>query len=288
MMPMAGVAMSDFLLEHRLQYVAPEIASAAEEFFFALCESNSSLLFLTDERNEANEIGNLKELVSVWPHVLCEIPSVAETCRHGFVYEIRDGGLSAVVIHLYSAVRGNCGFCGIKESEDAQPELLDNLFFGGHELLVYANAAIAKWGFSGECHHRGKYPVAQFPSHVFVAVFPPDERSGMKAKIGKPHSGQGIVEFADLFGYLFLLVVGDKRHYVESGRVAGKWEIAGFVNEYAQCSVSVHVLKARAAVCPPLKAKNFLRISVTPAFWLLSPRIVSNRVVGNKGANLKM
>ena len=72
----------------------------------------------------------------------------------------------------------------------------------------------------------------------------------MKAKIGQPHSGQGVVEFADVLVYLLLLIVGDKRHYVESGRIADNRKIAGLVDEYAQCSAaSVYALENRERRC---------------------------------------
>ena len=48
--------------------------------------------------------------------------------------------------------------------------------------------------------------------------------------------------------------------------------------------VFVHAYKARAAGCPPLKAKNFLRVSVTPAFRLSSLDIIPNYVARRKGA----
>ena len=245
-----AVAMSDSLSKYWFQNIAPEIACTAEKLFFAFGESNSRLLLLPDERNEADEIGNLKEFVFDRPHILREVPFAAETCRHGFVDEICYGGLSAVIVNFNSAVHANCGFCGTKKSNNAGSELRNDLLLRGHELLVDTDATVAKWCFSGERHHRGEYPVAHLPAHVFVTVFPPDEWPGMKAKIGKPHSGQGVVEFADILVYLLLLIVGDKRHYVESGRIADNWKIAGFVDEYAQCSAaSVHALENRERRC---------------------------------------
>ena len=167
-------AMSDFLSEYWLQYIAFEIPDATEEFFFALCEANSRLQLLRYERNETHEISDLKEPVFVWSYILRELPFVAVLCRHGFV---------------------------------------------------------------------------------------------------------------DGFLYVLLLIVGDKRYNVEARSIVGNRKIAGLVNEYAQSRAFVHPYKARAAGYPPLKAKNFLRVSVTPAFRLSSLGIVPNLSAVRKGAN---
>jgi hypothetical protein len=78
-------AMSDFLSEYWLQYIAFEIPGATEEFFFALCEANSRLQLLRCERNGTHEISDLKEPVFVWSYILRELPFVSVSCRHGFV-----------------------------------------------------------------------------------------------------------------------------------------------------------------------------------------------------------
>jgi hypothetical protein len=106
----------------------------------------------------------------------------------------------------------------------------------------------------------------------------------MKAKVWKTHSGKGRVKFADRLLYVLLLIVGDERYNIETRRIVGNRKIAGLVNEYTQSRISVHVYKARAAGCPPLKAKNFLRVSVTPAFRLSSLDIIPNYVARRKGA----
>lgn len=93
-------AMSDFLSEYWLQYIAFEIPGATEEFFFALCEANSRLQLLRYERNETHEISDLKEPVFVWSYILRELPFVAVLCRHGFVDEICDDSLATIVIHF--------------------------------------------------------------------------------------------------------------------------------------------------------------------------------------------
>ena len=107
----------------------------------------------------------------------------------------------------------------------------------------------------------------------------------MEAKVRKPHSGKGFIEFVYGFLYVLLLIVGDKRYNVEARSIVGNRKIAGLVNEYAQSRAFVHPYKARAAGYPPLKAKNFLRVSVTPAFRLSSLGIVPNLSAGRKGAN---
>ena len=274
---------SDFLSKNRLQHVALEIAGAAEELFFAFCEANSRLPFLLNERNETHEVRDLKEPVSPRPHVLREFPVVAVARRHGFVDEVRYDGLAAIVIHFYLEVRNSMEIRGVEEFGNAHLELGDDLFLGGYEFLVDADASIAKWRFPGESHHRGKYTVAHFPSHVFVAVLSPDKRSGMKAKVWQPHPGKCFVKFADGFVYALLLIMSDKRHDVKPRVGTGKWKVAGFVNEYAQSRVVGHGCKARAAGCPPLKAKNFLRVSVTPAFRPSSVRILPNSAAWRKG-----
>ena len=107
----------------------------------------------------------------------------------------------------------------------------------------------------------------------------------MEAKVRKPHSGKGLIEFVYGFLYVLLLIVGDKRYNVEARRIVGNRKIAGLVNEYAQSRVFIHPYKARAAGYPPLKAKNFLRVSVTPAFRLSSLGIVPNLHAVRKGAD---
>ena len=275
-------AMSDFLFEYRPQLVAFEIPSSTEEFLLALCESNSRLQLLCYERNGTHEISDLKEPVFVWSYILREFPVVAVARRHGFVDEVRYDGLAAIVIHFYLEVRNSMEIRGVEEFGNAHLELGDDLFLGGYEFLVDADASIAKWRFPGESHHRGKYTVAHFPSHVFVAVLSPDKRSGMKAKVWQPHPGKCFVKFADGFVYALLLIMSDKRHDVKPRVGTGKWKVAGFVNEYAQSRVVGHGCKARAAGCPPLKAKNFLRVSVTPAFRPSSVRIVPNSAACRK------
>ena len=276
--------MSDFLFEYRSQHVAFEIPSSAEEFFLALCESNSRLQLLRYERNGAHEIRNLKEPVFVRPHVLCKLPFVAVSCRHGFVDEICYGSLAAIIIDFYLEVRNRRETRGIEEFRNAGFELSDDLFFRRHELFVDADASVAEWRFSGEGHHRGKYPIAHFPAHVFITIFTSDKRPGMEKKVWKPHSSKGLIKFADEFLYALMLIVGDERYNVETRRIVGNRKIAGLVNEYAQSRVFIHACKARAAGCPPLKAKNFLRVSVTPAFRPSSPCIVSNSAAWRKRA----
>ena len=276
---------SDFLSEYWFQYVALEIPGTAEELFLALCESNSSLLLLCHERNGAHEIRNLKEPVFVRSHVLRELPFVAVSRRHGFVDEICDDGLAAIVIHFYLEVRNNLAARDIKEFGNAGLELRDDLFLGSYEFLVDADAPIAEWRFSGEGHHGGKYPIAHFPTHVFVTILTSDKRSCMEAKVREPHSGKRFIEFADGFIYALILIVGDERYNIEAGRIVGNRKIAGLVDEYAQSRILIHAYKARAAGYPPLKAKNFLRVSVTPAFRLSSLGIVPNLSAVRKGAN---
>ena len=82
--------------------------------------------------------------------------------------------------------------------------------------------------------------------------------------------------------FALLLIMSDKRHDVKPRVGTGKWKVAGFVHEYAQSRVVGHGCKARAAGCPPLKAKNFLRVSVTPAFRPSSVRIVPNSAACRK------
>ena len=111
--------MSDFLSEYWLQYVAFEIPDATEELFFALCKANSRLQLLCYERNGAYEIGDLKEPVFVWSHVLREFPFVAVACRYGFVDEICDDSLAAIVIHFYLEVRNRRKTRDIEEFRNA-------------------------------------------------------------------------------------------------------------------------------------------------------------------------
>ena len=151
------------------------------------------------------------------------------------------------------------------------------------EIPGATDASVAEWRFSGEGHHRGKYSIAHFPAHVFISIFTSDKRPSMEAKVRKPHSGKGLIEFVYGFLYVLLLIVGDKRYNVEARSIVGNRKIAGLVNEYAQSRAFVHPYKARAAGYPPLKAKNFLRVSVTPAFRPSSPSIVSNSFAGHKG-----
>ena len=273
---------SDFLSEYRFQHVALEIPGTAKELFLALRESNSGLLLLCHERNGAHEIRNLKEPVSVRSHVLRELPFVAVSRRHGFVDEICDDGLTAIVIHFYLEVRNSLVTRNIEEFGNTGLELRYNMFLGSCEFLVDADASIAEWRFSGEGHHGGKYPIAHFPAHVFVAIFAPDKRSCMETKVREPHSGKRFIEFADGFIYALILIVGDERYNIEARRIVGNRKIAGLVDEYAQSRILIHDHKARAAECPPLKAKNFLRVSVTPAFWPSSPCIVSNSLARRK------
>jgi hypothetical protein len=278
-------AMSDFLSEYWLQYIAFEIPGATEEFFFALCEANSRLQLLRYERNETHEISDLKEPVFVWSYILRELPFVSVLCRHGFVDEICDDSLATIVIHFNLEVSNRREPRGIEELGDSRLELSDNLFLGSYEFLVDADASVAEWRFSGEGHHRGKYSIAHFPAHVFISSFTSDKRPSMEAKVRKPHSGKGLIEFVYGFLYVLLLIVGDKRYNVEARRIVGNRKIAGLVNEYAQSRVFIHPYKARAAGYPPLKAKNFLRVSVTPAFRLSSLGIVPNLSAVRKGAN---
>lgn len=198
-------AMSDFLSEYWLQYIAFEIPGATEEFFFALCEANSRLQLLRYERNETHEISDLKEPVFVWSYILRELPFVSVLCRHGFVDEICDDSLATIVIHF-----------NLEVSNRREPRL---------------------------------------------------------------------IEFVYGFLYVLLLIVGDKRYNVEARRIVGNRKIAGLVNEYAQSRVFIHPYKARAAGYPPLKAKNFLRVSVTPAFRLSSLGVVPNLHAVRKGAD---
>ena len=153
------------------------------------------------------------------------------------------------------------------------------------EIPGATDASVAEWRFSGEGHHRGKYSIAHFPAHVFISIFTSDKRPSMEAKVRKPHSGKGLIEFVYGFLYVLLLIVGDKRYNVEARSIVGNRKIAGLVNEYAQSRAFVHPYKARAAGYPPLKAKNFLRVSVTPAFRLSSLGIVPNLSAVRKGAN---
>ena len=275
--------MSVLLSKYWLQYVALKIPDAAEELFFALCEPNSRLQLLCHERNGAHEIGDLKEPVFVWSYVLREFPFVAVACRHGFVDEICDDSLAAIVIHFYLEVRNRRKTRDIEEFRNAGFEQRDNLFLGSHEFLVDADASVAERRFSGEGHHRGKYSIPHSPAHVFVAVFTSDKRPCMEAKVRKPHPGKGFVEFSDGFLDALLLIVGDERDNVEPRRIVGNWKIAGLVNEDAQSRIFVHDYKARAAGCPPLKAKNFLRVSVTPAFRPSSLHMISNLPSMRKG-----
>ena len=198
-------AMSDFLSEYWLQYIAFEIPDTTEELFFALCEANSRLQLLCCERNGTHEISDLKEPVFVWSYILRELPFVAVSCRHGFVDEICDDSLATIVIHF-----------NLEVSNRREPRL---------------------------------------------------------------------IEFVYGFLYVLLLIVGDKRYNVEARSIVGNRKIAGLVNEYAQSRVFVHPYKARAAGYPPLKAKNFLRVSVTPAFRLSSLGIVPNLHAVRKGAD---
>ena len=280
-----GRTKSDFLSEYWFQYVALEIPGTAEELFLALRESDSSLLLLCHERNGAHEIRNLKEPVFVRSHVLRELPFVAVSRRHGFVDEICDDGLTAIVIHFYLEVRNSLVTRNIEEFGNTGLELRYNMFLGSCEFLVDADASVAEWGFSGEGHHGGKYPIAHFPAHVFVAIFAPDKRSCMETKVREPHSGKRFIEFADGFIYALILIVGDERYNIEARRIVGNRKIAGLVDEYAQSRILIHAHKARAAGCPPLKAKNFLRVSVTPAFRLSSPCMISNLSSVCKGAD---
>ena len=141
---------SDFLSKNRLQHVALEIAGAAEELFFAFCEANSRLPFLLNERNETHEVRDLKEPVSPRPHVLREFPVVAVARRHGFVDEVRYDGLAAIVIHFYLEVRNSMEIRGVEEFGNAHLELGDDLFLGGYEFLVDADASIAEWRLCSE------------------------------------------------------------------------------------------------------------------------------------------
>ena len=237
------------------------------------------------ERNGTHEISDLKEPVFVWSYILRELPFVAVLCRHGFVDEICDDSLATIVIHFNLEVSNRREPRGIEELGDSRLELSDNLFLGSYEFLVDADASVAEWRFSGEGHHRGKYSIAHFPAHVFISIFTSDKRPSMEAKVRKPHSGKGLIEFVYGFLYVLLLIVGDKRYNVEARSIVGNRKIAGLVNEYAQSRVFVHPYKARAAGYPPLKAKNFLRVSVTPAFRLSSLGIVPNLSAVRKGAN---
>ena len=251
-----GRTKSDFLSEYWFQYVALEIPGTAEELFLALRESNFSLLLLCHERNGAHEIRNLKEPVFVRSHVLRELPFVAVSRRHGFVDEICDDGLAAIVIHFYLEVRNSLAARDIKEFGNAGLELRDDLFLGSYEFLVDADAPIAEWRFSGEGHHGGKYPVAHFPAHVFVAILAPDKRSCMEAKIWEPHSGKGFIEFANGFLYALLLIVGDERYNIETGRIVGNREIAGLVNEYAQSRILIHAYKSESGGMPAAQGEE--------------------------------
>ena len=78
--------------------------------------------------------------------------------------------------------------------------------------------------------------------------------------------------------------MNDERYDVESGNVPGKRKMSRFVNEYAQCQIFCHIQKARATAEPSLKAKNFLRVSVTPAFRPSSRGIIPNLVLGSQRA----
>ena len=278
-----GRAMSNLLSEYWLQYVALKIPDTTEELFFAFCETDSRLQLLCNERDGTHEISDLEKSVFVWSYVLGELPFVAVACRHGFVDEICDDSLAAIVIHFYLEVCNCRNVRNIEEFGNAGFKKCDNLFLGSHKFLVDADASVAEWRFSGEGHHGGKYSAAHFPAHVFVAVFMSDKRPCMEAKVWKTHPCKGLVEFVDGFRDALLLIVGDERYNVETRCIIGNRKIAGLVDEYAQSRIFVHAYKARAAGCPPLKAKNFLRVSVTPAFRLSSPCMISNLLSVRKG-----
>ena len=267
-----------------LQDVSFEVACPAEKLFFALRKPKLCFQLAIHKRNCADQIGNLEESVISRTDILREFPSTAECCVHGFVDEVGHCGLSTVVIHLKPTIWLREGFYGIKEVGCASFELCDDLSFKRGKALVYAYAAIPKFSLSGERHHCEEDAASKFPVHVRIAILAANQRAGMETVVVKAESRQGVIKFSEVVVYSRLLVVNDERYDVESGNVSGKRKMSRFVNKYAQCQIFYHIQKARATAEPSLKAKNFLRISVTPAFRPSSRKIISNLVLGSQRA----
>ena len=269
------------------QDVSPEVACPAEKLFFTLREAKVCFQLAIHKRNSTDQIGNLEELVISWTDILREFPSLAKYCVHGFVYEVGYCGLPTVVIHLEPSVWLYEGFYGIEKVGCSSFELCDDLSFRGYETFIYAYAAISKFSLPSESHHCREDATSKFPVHVCIEIFTANQWTGMETVIVKAESRQCVVKFVDIVVYTRLLVVNDERYDVESGNVPYKGKMSRFINEYTQCQIFAHIQKARATAEPSLKAKNFLRVSVTPAFRLSSLGIVPNLSAVRKGARMK-
>ena len=265
-----------------LQDVSPEVACPAEKLFFTLREAKFCFQLAIHKRNSTDQIGNLEELVISWTDILREFPSLAKYCVHGFVYEVGYCGLPTVVIHLEPSVWLYEGFYGIEKVGCSSFELCDDLSFRGYETFIYAYAAISKFSLPSESHHCREDATSKFPVHVCIEIFTANQWTGMETVIVKAESRQCVVKFVDIVVYTRLLVVNDERYDVESGNVPYKGKMSRFINEYTQCQIFAHIQKARATAEPSLKAKNFLRVSVTPAFRPSSRGIIPNLVLGSQ------
>ena len=168
-----------------LQYVSPEDSRSAEELFFAFRKAKVRFQFAIQERNRTHQVCYLKEPVVCRTDILCEFPFVAECCVHGFANEVCYCGLSAVVIYFESTVVGCKVFYRTKKIICASFDVCDDLPFRRRESLVYAYAAILKFGSSGKRHHCGKDAASKFPVHVRIAIFAANQRTGMETVIDK-------------------------------------------------------------------------------------------------------
>ena len=225
----------------------------------------------------------MEELVISWTDILREFPSLAKYCVHGFVYEVGYCGLPTVVIHLEPSVWLYEGFYGIEKVGCSSFELCDDLSFRGYETFIYAYAAISKFSLPSESHHCREDATSKFPVHVCIEIFTANQWTGMETVIVKAESRQCVVKFVDIVVYTRLLVVNDERYDVESGNVPYKGKMSRFINEYTQCQIFAHIQKARATAEPSLKAKNFLRVSVTPVFRPSSRGIIPNIISWRNG-----
>ena len=271
------------LTKNGLQDVSPEVACPAEKLFFTLRETKFCFQLAIHKRNSTDQIGNLEELVISWTDILREFPSLAKYCVHGFVYEVGYCGLPTVVIHLEPSVWLYEGFYGIEKVGCSSFELCDDLSFRGYETFIYAYAAISKFSLPSESHHCREDATSKFPVHVCIEIFTANQWTGMETVIVKAESRQCVVKFVDIVVYTRLLVVNDERYDVESGNVPYKGKMSRFINEYTQCQIFAHIQKARATAEPSLKAKNFLRVSVTPAFRPSSRGIIPNIISWRNG-----
>ena len=128
--------MSDLFLRELLVDVAEKLAGASEEAELVVRQTDSLVDLLADETHGANQVCQLEELETFWPHALREGNARAETRREGVTEEIRHRRLSAIVVDLHDIRRGEYILALHEEVVELRLKTLDDLPRRGGELLV--------------------------------------------------------------------------------------------------------------------------------------------------------